>query len=170
MKSGSKALRRALASSPRDLPPVSSLSFFASARFNCWSRRVRRPARVVSVSSSRLPRATPRRSVGKLTVGWRSSGRDSVLSLSQTPTASTMTKWVLARASSPETACRSVGVRTRVPRPFICSKKVRLRTSRRKRRTSSGLMSVPVAIMSTVTAMRSVGEVRNSAMRFSDFS
>ena len=43
------------------------------------------------------------------TVGWRSSGRDSVLSLSHTPTASTMTKWVLARASSPETACRSVG-------------------------------------------------------------
>jgi len=56
------------------------------------------------------------------TVGWRSSGRDSVLSLSQTPTASTMMNRVLARASSPETDCRSVEVSTRVPRPFICSK------------------------------------------------
>lgn len=35
---------------------------------------------------------------------------------SQTPTASTITKWVLARASAPETACRSVGEGTRVPR------------------------------------------------------
>ena len=31
-------------------------------------------------------------------------------------------------------------------------------------------MSVPVAIMSTVTAMRSCGEVRNSWMSVSDFS
>ena len=38
------------------------------------------------------------------------------------PTQSTMTKWVLAFASVPDTACNSVGDKTRVPRPFICSK------------------------------------------------
>ena len=43
---------------------------------------------------------------------------------------------------------------TRTPRPFICSKKTRDFTARMKTTTSSGLMSVPVAIMSTVTAMR----------------
>ena len=47
---------------------------------------------------------------------------DAFSSLSQTPTASTITKCVFACASAPETACRSVEVRTRVPRPFICSK------------------------------------------------
>ena len=35
---------------------------------------------------------------------------------------------------------------------------------------STGLMSVPVAIMSTVTAMRSVGERQNSLMRSLDFA
>jgi hypothetical protein len=40
------------------------------------------------------------------------------------------------------------------PRPFICSKKLRLRTLRMKNTISTGLMSVPVAIMSTVTTMR----------------
>ena len=43
---------------------------------------------------------------------------------------------------------------TRTPRPFICSKKVRDLTARMKTTISTGLMSVPVAIMSTVTAMR----------------
>jgi hypothetical protein len=43
---------------------------------------------------------------------------------------------------------------TRVPRPSICSNSTRERTARMKSSTSSGLMSVPVAIMSTVTAMR----------------
>jgi hypothetical protein len=43
---------------------------------------------------------------------------------------------------------------TRTPRPFICSKKLRLFTLRMKTTISTGLMSVPVAIMSTVTAMR----------------
>ena len=43
---------------------------------------------------------------------------------------------------------------TRTPRPFICSKKVRDLTARMKKTISTGLMSVPVAIMSTVTAMR----------------
>ena len=43
---------------------------------------------------------------------------------------------------------------TRTPRPFICSKKVRLLTARMKITHSSGFTSVPVAIMSTVTAIR----------------
>ena len=47
-----------------------------------------------------------------------------------------------------------VGLITRTPRPFICSKNVRLFTARMNITISSGLMSVPVAIMSTVTAMR----------------
>ena len=59
---------------------------------------------------------------------------------------------------------------TRVPRPFICSKYTRLRTSRRKMSASSGLMSVPVAIMSTVTAMRSDGESRNSLISSREFA
>ena len=42
----------------------------------------------------------------------------------------------------------------RTPRPFICSKKVRLFTSRMNMTISSGLMSVPVASMSTVTTIR----------------
>ena len=75
------------------------------------------------------------------------------MSRSHTPTQSTMTKWFLALASG-VTLCRSVGLITRTPRPFICSKKVRLFTARMNITISSGLMSVPVAIMSTVTAMR----------------
>ena len=49
----------------------------------------------------------------------------------------------------------------RAPRPFICSKYCAERTSRMKNTHSSGLTSVPVAIMSTVTAMRRLAEVRN---------
>src|SRR5574340_1414244 len=78
-------------------------------------------------------------------------GRASVLSCSHTPTASTMTKWSLALASG-VTALRSSGLMTRTPRPFICSKKPRDLTARMKKTISTGLMSVPVAIMSTVTA------------------
>ena len=48
----------------------------------------------------------------------------------------------------------SVSEMTRTPRPFICSKKFFDPTERMKKTISSGLMSVPVAIMSTVTAMR----------------
>ncbi len=75
------------------------------------------------------------------------------MSRSHTPTQSTMTKWSLALASG-VTPFRSSGEITRTPRPFICSKKVRLFTARMNITISSGLMSVPVAIMSTVTAMR----------------
>ena len=59
---------------------------------------------------------------------------------------------------------------TRTPRPFICSKKVRLRTFRMKKTTSSGLTSVPVAIMSTVTAMRGMTELQNALSRSSGFA
>ena len=45
------------------------------------------------------PSATAGSSLSNGTARLRSSGRDSVLSLSQTPTASTMTKWVFAAAS-----------------------------------------------------------------------
>jgi len=69
------------------------------------------------------------------------------------PTQSTITKCVLLVASG-VTAWSSVALITRTPRPFICSKNVRLFTARRNITTSSGLMSVPVAIMSTVTTMR----------------
>ena len=47
-----------------------------------------------------------------------------------------------------------VGSMTRTPRPFICSNSTRLLTARMNITISTGLMSVPVAIMSTVTAMR----------------
>ena len=58
--------------------------------------------------------------------------------------------------------CRSVGRMVRAPRPRICSKYWTLRTSRRKITTSNGLMSVPVATMSTVVAMRNRWSVRTS--------
>ena len=64
-----------------------------------------------------------------------------------------MTKRSLLWASG-VTALKSVGEMVRTPRPFICSKKLRLRTLRMKNTISTGLMSVPVAIMSTVTTMR----------------
>ena len=54
---------------------------------------------------------------------------------------------------------------TRTPRPFICSKKLRDLTERMNITISSGLMSVPVAIMSTVTAMRGNGLFRNFWIR-----
>ena len=59
---------------------------------------------------------------------------------------------------------------TRVPRPFIWSKYTRLRTSRRNSRHSRGLMSVPVEIMSTVTATRGLYSLRNLRIRVSAFS
>ena len=80
-----------------------------------------------------------------------SGGSD--LTSSITPTASTITKWVLVRASE-VTAWKSASGITRAPRPFICSNSPRERTERMNTTHSSGLMSVSVAIMSTVTAMR----------------
>jgi hypothetical protein len=50
----------------------------------------------------------------------------------------------------------------RAPRPFICSKYNSDFTSRRKIRTSSGFTSAPVAIMSTVTAMRGLQSLRKA--------
>lgn len=60
------------------------------------------------------------------------------------------------------TAWKSAGAIVRAPRPFICSKYDAERTSRMKKTHSSGLTSVPVAIMSRVTAMRRLAEVRNA--------
>ena len=57
-----------------------------------------------------------------------------------------------------------------VPRPFICSKNTRDLTSRMNMRHSRGLMSVPVEIMSTVTAMRGWYELRKLAIKSSGFS
>ena len=48
---------------------------------------------------------------------------------------------------------------TRTPRPFICSKKPADFTLRRKNTHSIGFTSVPVEIMSTVTAMRGIEAV-----------
>ncbi len=115
--------------------------------------RARRPAMEVSTASSVLPKLTACSSFSKETAGFFSMGLESVLSCSQTPTASTMTKWSLLTASG-VTALRSSFLMTRTPRPFICSKKERDLTVRMKTTISTGLMSVPVAIMSTVTAMR----------------
>ena len=72
-----------------------------------------------------------------------------------TPTASTITKRSFAFASG-VTSWKSDGSMTRTPRPFICSKYVRLLTERMKKTHSSGFTSVPVAIMSTVTAIARV--------------
>ena len=52
------------------------------------------------------------------------------------------------------------GLMIRTPRPFICSKNVRDLTARMKKTISTGLMSVPVAIMSTVIAIRGMGLLR----------
>ena len=74
-------------------------------------------------------------------------------SVSVIPTQSTITKCVLAWASG-VTARSSSRSMTRTPRPFICSNNTRLSTDRMNITISMGLMSVPVAIMSTVTAIR----------------
>ena len=50
----------------------------------------------------------------------------------------------------------------RTPRPFICSKRTRFFTARMNITISIGLMSVPVAIMSTVTTMRGSKLLRNA--------
>jgi hypothetical protein len=75
----------------------------------------------VSVASSRAPMAMPSRSLSKATEGLLSIGRESVLSDSVTPTASTRTKRVFPPASG-VTLARASGSMVRVPRPFICSK------------------------------------------------
>ena len=85
----------------------------------------------------------------------------STKSCSVTPTASTSTNLVFAAASG-VTAWKSAPGMVRAPRPFICSKYCALRTSRMKNTHSNGLTSVPVAIMSTVTAIRRLGEVRKA--------
>ena len=79
------------------------------------------------------------------------------------------TKRVLVVAPG-ETPWSSASETVRTPRPFICSKNNLDFTERMKIKHSRGLTSVPVAIMSTVTAMRGLVEVRNLANRSSGFS
>ena len=115
-----------------------------------------------------MPYESRLKSLSSETVGLRSSGTVSERSVSVTPMASTITNRSFADASG-VTVRRSSGSITRTPRPFICSKKVRLLTARMKKTHSSGLTSVPVAIMSTVTAMRGLYELRNEASNSSAF-
>ena len=68
------------------------------------------------------------------------------------------------------TAFRSMGLMTRTPRPFICSKKFTLLTARMNITISRGFTSVPVAIMSTVTTMRGLKLLRNEERRSSGFT
>ncbi|KYC51211.1 MAG: hypothetical protein AMQ22_01347 [Candidatus Methanofastidiosum methylothiophilum] len=151
--SGSNASSRRLTTAESGRPPESASSRSRCSGVSARSSWARRPASDVSRSSSRLPSATSSSSLSNGTERARSSERVWVLSDSNTPTASTMTKRVLAAASG-VTACSSFGSITRIPRPFIWSKYRLDLVSRRNTRHSSGRMSVPVEIMSTVTATR----------------
>jgi hypothetical protein len=87
--------------------------------------------------------------------GWISSGPSGGVGLVSFADADGIDHDVMILAlASGVTALRSSSLMTRTPRPFICSKKLRDLTERMKSTTSSGLISVPVAIMSTVTAVR----------------
>ncbi len=86
-------------------------------------------------------------------LGFFSSGRESVLSCLADAHGIHDDEVVFGRGVGGD-GLQVVRLMTRTPRPFICSKKVRDLTARMKKTISSGLMSVPVAIMSTVTAMR----------------
>ena len=108
---------------------------------------------MMSASESVPPWATYSSNSGSVAAGLRLRVCDSVLSCSQTPTASTMMKRSLERALGVTTRSLS-GEMMRTPRPFICSKKPADLTLRIKKTHSIGLTSVPVEIMSTVTAMR----------------
>ncbi len=92
--------------------------------------------------------------LGKGTERLRSSGGSSVFWRSQTPTASTMHEVRLAAGVGRHRLQISVGDDARRRAPSSARSSPRLLTERMKSSTSSGLMSVPVAIMSTVTAMR----------------
>ena len=58
------------------------------------------------------------------------------------------------------------GEMTRTPRPFICSKNPADLTLRMKKTHSIGFTSVPVEIMSTVTAMRGIEAVAKVGENF----
>ena len=113
-----------------------------------------------------VPKATESMSALKGTAGFFSSGFESISSVSQTPTASTITKPTFDLASG-VTAWKSASLMTRTPRPFICSKKFRDFTDLMNITTSSGFTSVPVAIMSTVTTIRGLKLFRKEESRSS---
>ena len=93
--SASTASSKLLTNCFRDLPSAASLISFLSATSISLSMVASLPASEVRVSSSRLPRATDKISFSKGMLLLRSSGLESVLSFSHTPTASTITKRVL---------------------------------------------------------------------------
>jgi len=134
-------------------PPAASWIACRSSGLHTRSMRASRATSDESTSGSVPPAATCSSSSFSEACRFRSRGSVSLRSLSVTPTQSTMTKWVFAVASG-DTWVSSVGATTRTPRPFICSKRTRLCTERMNQTISTGRMSVPVAIMSTVTAMR----------------
>ena len=119
--SGSVASNSLFTSSFSDLPSETLLISFLSLSVVSLSNDASLPASEVRVSSSLLPSATDRISFSNETCRLRSNGRESVLSFSHTPMASTITKCVLSGASG-VTALKSVLEIVRVPRPFICSK------------------------------------------------
>ena len=150
-------------------PPDASATRLCSSGPHCLARRERRLAREDSTSGSVPPIATCSNSVLKATVFLRSSGWVSASWVSVIPTQSTMTKCVLASASGVTAFSRSESM-MRTPRPFICSKSTRLFTARMNITISIGRMSVPVAIMSTVTAMRGSKLLRKDWMRSRGFA
>ena len=104
--SGLRAMTRSVVNCSRVLPPESSGHLFDHPPAYLPTDPGHRAARDEITSGSVLPRLTACRSFSKLTVGFLSMGRESVLSSSQTPTQSTMMKWSLTRASG-VTDCRS---------------------------------------------------------------
>ena len=136
------------------LPPE---SFSTSARTSGsmrFSSRISLPANDESNSGSRAPIAMCSISFSSGTLGFCSSGRESVLSRSQTPTASTMTKWVFVLRVGRDGLEVGVGDDADAAALHLLEEVRGSSPTRMKITISSGLMSVPVAIMSTVTAMR----------------
>ena len=158
-RSGSTASTRPRTMSRTGIPATVSSS--ARSVSVSWSSSLASREASVAVSSSVRDRvAALSRSFFRETPLSRFRG-GSTNSCSVTPTASTRTNRVFSVASG-VTDWKSAGAMVRAPRPFICSKYCAERTSRMKNTHSSGLTSVPVAIMSTVTAILKVGEVRNA--------
>ena len=104
----------------RGTPAAVAISWDWTSSTSRW-RRASLAARAETMSALTMPTATALRSFSSGTEGLRSRGLELVLSDSHTPTASTMTKWVLVAASG-VTDLRSSGLMMRQPRPFICSK------------------------------------------------
>ncbi|MNN15128.1 hypothetical protein D3C81_1282240 [compost metagenome] len=121
MASGSSAAISPLPSWATGMPPLAFSIRAWALSSSCLARRTKRLASESTVSSSRLPIATPRSRSFSATPGFFSSGRLSVLSDFSTPTASINTKRVFAPSALLLTRLRLSPSRLRTPRPFICS-------------------------------------------------